>query len=135
MLILVFGGSGVEEERRAARGRSQFALCTVAVAVLALLALASHSSGRTNDENNKTVSLATKKAELRSTRTVAAGKAAQSMLSQEARRNQLWSSTADKTSSKALIAVTEDDINALGLRAPTGFNVPGINVTGDDIER
>ena len=49
-----------------------------------MLALATHSTGRANDDHRNTISLAAKKAALRSTRTPAAGKTAQSMLSQGA---------------------------------------------------
>ena len=87
MFSLLLGSSvsrGAEEERQAARARSPLALCTVAVAFWAVLALATHSTGRANDDHHNTISLAAKKAALRSTRTPAAGKTAQSMLSQGA---------------------------------------------------
>jgi len=52
------------------------------------------------------------------------------------RATKLWTHDGEHAdSSTQRVAVTEDDINNLGLRVPSGFNVPSVNVTGDDVSR
>jgi hypothetical protein len=53
-----------------------------------------------------------------------------------AKTSKLWSHDGENgDSSTQAVAVNEDDISNLGLRAPSGFNVPSVNVTADDIAR
>jgi hypothetical protein len=105
---------GAEEERQSARRRSNAALIGVCVAAMALVALALHSSGQAQSGQAPGLSLAAKRAAV----------------------SKLWSHEgANGASSGDTVAVTEDDVSNLGLRAPAGFNVPSVNVTAEDIAR
>ncbi len=108
---------GAEEERQAVRKRSRAALACVALATVALGALAARSA-----RHAPRAALA---------QSLAAGHARSATV---ARASKLWSGRTVPSSADT-IAVSETDVNRLGLRAPPGFNVPSVNVTADDIDR
>ena len=117
LLLAVCCCRGAEEERQAVRKRSRAALACVALATVALGALAARSAGHA-----PRAALA---------QSLAAGHARSATV---ARASKLWSGRTVPSSADA-IAVSEADVDRLGLRAPPGFNVPSVNVTGDDVDR
>ena len=53
-----------------------------------------------------------------------------------AQKAQLWTHVgADADTSTQRVAVTDADVNNLGLKAPAGFNVPSIEVSDADVAR
>ena len=117
---------GAEEERQAARRRLSAALIGGAVATLALVALALNSPSRRAHSST----LAVKAGREASAQT----RAAQVKLAHAT--SKLWTHDSENAdSSTQRVAVSEDDISNLGLRAPSGFNVPAVDVTDDDVSR
>jgi len=133
----VHSGRGAEEERQAARRRWSAAFVGCAVASLALLALAVRSRGG-HAHSSSLAAKVSKESQLHAKAKVSKGhvnRAAQVKLALH-RATKLWTHDGENAdSSTQRVAVTADDINNLGLRAPSGFNVPSVNVTGDDVSR
>ncbi len=125
-------GRGAEEERQSVRTRSRAVLACVALATVALAALAVHrSAGHAASLAQAPAPLLAQAQSLAPSRNRSP---LQSLAQRAAKASTLWS-TNTVPSSASMIAVSEDDIDRLGLRAPPGFNVRSVNVTADDIDR
>lgn len=114
------------------RTRSRAVLACVALATVALVALAARSAGHAASLAQAPAQAPA--AQAQSLATSRSGSPLQLLAQRAAKASTLWSSNT-VPSSAGMIAVSEDDIDRLGLRAPPGFNVRSVNVTADDIDR
>lgn len=128
MFANILAVRGANEERQAVRRRWTAAAIGATVAALALVALALSSPGG----QAKSSSLALKAGREARAHT----RATHVKLALHHATSKLWTrDSANSDSSTERVAVSEDDISNLGLRAPSGFNVPSVNVSGDDVSR
>jgi len=108
-------------------------LACVALATVALVALAARSAGH-EASLAQAPAQSQSLAQAQSLAPSGSRSPLQLLAQRAAKASTLWSSNT-VPSSAGMIAVSEDDIDRLGLRAPPGFNVRSVNVTADDIDR